>query len=207
MNFFTKKEQMVILVIVLLVILSLSFKFVFKDIIKTRDSNLEIISDDFQEEPEQGNIDLEDCIIMVHISGEVYNPGIIQLELGKRLADAVKLAGGLKKDADLDRINLAKKLSDEEKIYVPKIGEIVTDEIISQVIETSSNSTNESSKININNCSKGDLLLLPGIGDVLADRIIEYRNTNKFSDIQDIKNVSGIGDKKYEAIKDLITVR
>lgn len=207
MNFFTKKEQMVILVIVLLVILSLSFKFVFKDIIKTRDSNLEIISDDFQEELEQGNIDLEDGIIMVHISGEVYNPGIIQLEPGKRLADAVKLAGGLKKDADLDRINLAKKLSDEEKIYVPKIGEIVTDEIISQVIETSSNSTNESSKININNCSKGDLLLLPGIGDVLADRIIEYRNTNKFSDIQDIKNVSGIGDKKYEAIKDLITVR
>jgi len=206
MDSFTKKEQIVILVIVLLVIFSLSFKFVFRDIIKARDSNLEIVNDDSQVELEQSNIDDEDCVIMVHISGEVYNPGIIQLELGKRLDDAIKLAGGLKKDADIDRINLAKKLSDEEKIYVPKVGEIVVDEILAEATEISSNKTNELSKININNCSKGDLLLLPGIGDVLADRIVEYRNTNKFSDIHDIKNVSGIGDKKYEAIKDLITV-
>ena len=66
---------------------------------------------------------------MVHISGQVYNPGIVELELGNRLIDAVKLAGGLKKDADIDRINLAKKLVDEEKIYIPKIGEDTSEEI------------------------------------------------------------------------------
>lgn len=207
MNSFTKREQIVILVIVLLVIVILSFKFVFRDIINVKSNDLEIINDDLQEELEQSNVDDEDCIIVVHISGEVYNPGIIQLEFGKRLDDAIKLAGGLKKDADTDRINLAKKLSDEEKIYIPKVGEEIPNEIIVASADVTGSNANESSKININNCSKGDLLLLPGIGDVLADRILEYRNTNKFSDINDIKNVSGIGDKKYEAIKDLIAVK
>ena len=140
--------------------------------------------------------------IMVHISGQVYNPGLVILEAGSRLIDAVELAGGLKKDADLDKINLAKKLSDEEKIYIPKIGE----EYIEEVYK-SSNSSTTSGKININTCTKEELMSLPGIGEVLADRIMKYRSENKFQTIEDIKNVSGIGEKRFEDIKDLIIVK
>lgn len=204
---FTKKEQMGILVIVFIIILTFSFKFFIKDIIETKRKNLEIIttdgSIDIEKDEENVIIDNEDKIIFVHISGQVYKPGIVELELGKRVIDAVELAGGLKKDADIDRINLAKKLVDEEKIYIPKIGE----EISGEMTLTTTSTQEESGKININTCSKGDLMSLPGIGDVLADRIIEYRTTNGFKTVEDIKNVSGIGDKKFEAIKDLITAK
>ncbi|MDR7857084.1 helix-hairpin-helix domain-containing protein [Tissierella sp.] len=208
MGSFTKREQIGILVIVLIIIFTLGFKFVIKDIIKPRNENidiikdLEIISSESDEKPDI--IYEEDKIIMVHISGQVYNPGIIELELGKRVTDAVELAGGLKKEADLDRINLAKKLVDEEKIYIPKIGEEIS---VDLSITTISNDTTSTGKVNINTCSKAELVNLPGIGDVIADRIIEYRLTNKFSTIEDIKNVSGLGDKKFEGIKELIIVK
>ena len=208
MGSFTKREQIGILVVVLIIIFSLGFKFLIKDIIKSRNENitiikdLEILSSETDEKPDI--IHEEDKIIMVHISGQVYNPGIIELELGKRVTDAVELAGGLKKEADLDRINLAKKVVDEEKIYIPKIGEEVSNDISVASISTDSTNTG---KVNINTCNKAELLNLPGIGDVLADRIIEYRLSNKFTTIEDIKNVSGVGDKKFEGIKELIIVK
>ena len=87
---------------------------------------------------------------MVHISGQVYKPGIVILEAGSRLIDAVELAGGLKKDADLDKINLARKLSDEEKIFIPKIGE----DPIEEVYEFKNPNSSSSGKININTCTK-----------------------------------------------------
>ncbi|WP_236914677.1 helix-hairpin-helix domain-containing protein [Clostridium sp. Cult2] len=140
--------------------------------------------------------------IMVHISGEVYNPGIIELKLGSRVIDAVNLAGGLKKDADSDRINLARKLSDEEKIHIPKIGE---EDI--PIETTNLNHTDNKGKININNCTKEELMSLPGIGEVLAGKILEYREQHLFKTIEDIMNVSGIGDKKFDSIKELITTK
>ncbi len=208
MGSFTKREQIGILVIVLIIIFTLGFKFLFKDIIKPRTENMDIInqlgniSSESMEKPDI--IDEEDGIIMVHISGQVYNPGIVEVELGKRVKDAVELAGGLKKGADLDRINLAKKLVDEEKIYIPEIGEEISADLSISTAITDGNSTG---KVNINTCSKSDLLSLPGIGDVIADRILDYRLSNKFSTIDDIKNVSGIGDKKFEGIKELIIVK
>lgn len=210
MSSFTKREQIVILVIVFIVIISLGFKFILKDIIKSEPTIIkQTNSDNFleydkiEEEPESK----EESIIMVHISGQIYKPGLVELESGKRLKDAVELAGGLKKDADLDKINLAKKLSDEEKIYIPKIGEELSEEIQSIVMEsTTSSNSKDSSKVDINNCDKEALLSLPGIGEVIAGRIIEYREINKFKTIEDIKSVSGIGDKKFEGIKELITV-
>lgn len=203
---FTKREQIVILLIVFTIILALGFKFFIKDIIGVREKTIEIInSEDIVDMEEvQDEIDDENQIIMVHISGQVYNPGIVEIELGNRLIDAVKLAGGLKKDADIDRINLAKKLVDEEKIYIPKIGEDTSEEI--EILATTGSSEKESGKININTCSKEDLISLPGIGETIAGRIIEYRSMNPFKSIEDIKNVSGIGDKKFEGIKELIIV-
>lgn len=208
MSSFTKREQIVILIIVFIIISILGFEFFLRDIIKVDNSQLEVINNDdliINEPADNSNSSDEEGTIIVHISGQVNRPGVVELENGKRVIDAVELAGGLKNDADIDRINLAKKLVDEEKIYVPKIGEEVSIELSESIATTSDQS--QSGKVNINTCSKSELVGLPGIGDVIADRIIEYRSTNKFSTIEDIKNVSGIGEKKFESIKDLITVK
>ena len=209
MKTFTKKEQIAILVVVFIVILTLSFKLFIDKMIKPSNIIMELDAMEYAEEEEDKIIFEEDekLEIMVHISGEVYKPGIIILESGKRLIDATELAGGLKKDADLDRINLAKKLSDEEKIYIPKIGEEVDLEISTVSMESSSGGGDQSGKININTCSKEDLMNLPGIGEVIAGRIIDYRENNQFKSIDDIKSVSGIGDKKFEGIQELIIVK
>lgn len=203
MDSFTKKEQIGILLIVFIIIITLGFKFFMKDIIKPKDDIMEITSFGETINLEEDRVsDNENKIIMVHISGQVYNPGIVELEIGDRVIDAVKLAGGLKKDADIDKINLAKKLEDEEKVHIPKIGEELTSDIIHN-----NDFKEKSLKTNINTCAKEELVSLPGIGDVIADRIIEYRKGNTFKSIEDIKNVSGIGDKKFEGIKELITVK
>lgn len=208
---FTKREQVVILVVVFLLILGVFFKFQFLDKVNAKKHELEITSQDndldlkydLQEKEEVQEV-ISDVNIMVHISGEVYKPGLVELRLGQRLKDAVEYAGGLKKDADIDRINLAKKLVDEDKIYIPKIGE-ENDDIIDMSIESfQGDNENSTAKININNCSKEALISLPGIGEVTAEKILKYRKENKFNQIEDIKNVSGIGEKKFEAIKDLI---
>ncbi|MCK9443918.1 MAG: helix-hairpin-helix domain-containing protein [Tissierellaceae bacterium] len=197
---FTKREQIAILVIALIMIFTLGFKFVKKEITKPKELDLEI----YNEEPtanmeEFEDEEDEDEFIMVHISGQINFPGVIEIKKGKRLIDAVEMLGGLKKEADIDRINLAKKLEDEEKIYIPKIGEEPGETVSYSTVETKSEG-----KININKASKSELSTLPGIGEILADRIIQYREETPFKTIEDIKNVSGIGDKKFESVKELI---
>ena len=140
--------------------------------------------------------------IMVHISGAVNKPGILRLDSNKRVVDALDLAGGARDDADLDRINLAARLHDEEKIYIPKVGEIQNN--ISSLVSSPSSSS-PSSKININSADLSELTKIPGVGEKTAQKIIDYRTNNSFSSIEDIKNVPGIGDKKFEAMKDYLT--
>lgn len=136
--------------------------------------------------------------IIVHVSGQVINPGIVELTEESRINDAVKKAGGTTKFADIDQLNLAAKLVDGEKVYVPRKGEKVTDVIAQK--------KPKNSIININNANKDDLDRIPGVGPSTAEKIIEYRQTKgTFKKIQDIKNVSGIGDKKFENIKAYIT--
>lgn len=201
MLYFSKREQLILISVVVIILLISLFNFLKKDKEDTANTDI-IIEDYFSELKETEEDDSEEAHeIMVHISGQVYNPGVVVLESGARLIDAVNLAGGLKKDADLDKINLAKKLSDEEKIYIPKIGEEYVE------VTESGGSKDSSGKIDINTCSKEELLALPGIGEVLADRIIDYREKSKFKSIEDIMNVSGIGKGRFEDIKDLIIVR
>lgn len=209
MDSFTKKEQLVILIIVLSIIFILGFQFIKGSILKpNKDIGVinDIIEGNDSEDFDEIDNEEEIQIIMVHISGEVFNPGLVKLFKGDRVIDAVDLAGGLKKEADLDRINLAKKLEDEEKIYIPKVGEEVNAAELFISTEGAVNSSG-SNKININTCSLSELEGLPGIGQVIAGRIIEYRKSNSFKKIEDIKNVSGIGDKKFEGIMDLIIVK
>jgi len=212
---FTKREQIVILIFVIIVIVTFGYQlFMKKDIelIKadTNDQGIEINSTEVTYEIDgkstTENNEESPRKIIVHVDGEVVNPGVIELIEGARVIDAVNIVGGLTQYADEKRINLAKKINDEEKIYIPKIGEDISVLENIPVNQASSNDTNQG-KININTATKGELENLPGIGSVLADRIIEYRKNHKFSRIDDIKKVSGIGDKKFESIKGFIVAK
>ena len=206
MSFFSRKEQIIVIFLIGLVLVISLLNFLNKDFSNEKEpenTEIENILTEIEEGEEERNEFKEPEVIMIHISGEVNQPGIITLSQGDRVIDAVNLAGGLKKEADLDRINLAKKLVDEEKIYIPKIGE----ENIPIEVADRVNSSQDPSKININTCTKEELISLPGIGDVTAGKILDYREENLFKTIEDIMNVSGIGEKKFEGIKDLIIVQ
>ena len=157
----------------------------------------------FQEETEK---------IAIHVTGEVKKEGLIYLPLGSRVADAIKEAGGETKNADLSQINLAYQLQDGQKLYIPNKNEIISEYIISATGNTesegsSSNNLKGENKVNINTATQNELDQLPGIGPSIAQRIIDYREENgNFQKIEDVQNVKGIGDAKYEEIKDSITV-
>ncbi|HCJ58245.1 helix-hairpin-helix domain-containing protein [Lutispora sp.] len=158
------------------------------------------------ENEKENNILQEASEIGVHIAGQVKQPGFIWVKDGTRLGEALSYVGGALAGADLDAVNLSKKLMDEEKVYIPKIGETIQ----GAVSESSSGQAGSlnAGKININTAEASELDSLPGIGEAYAKRIIEYRKANgPFKSIEDIKNVTGIGEKRYEAIKDLIMVK
>lgn len=145
--------------------------------------------------------------IIVHIEGEVVNPGVYRLDRDARVFDAVDIAGGLSKNADRKRINLAKKIVDEEYIYIAHKDEGDLEIDYRDNLFTSTSAIENTNLININRANIIELKELPGIGDVLANRIIEYREEKGgFKSIEDLKNVSGIGDKKFEDIKDKVSL-
>ncbi len=138
--------------------------------------------------------------ISVYVNGEVKCPGVYQLQSDSRVQDAVKASGGFTENADKTRLNLAKKLKDEDYIYV--------DTILRQGNSTLSNSSKGSDVININTASREELMTLPGIGEVTAQKIIDYREKNGgFSSVEDLKKVGRIGDKTLEKFKDKIEAR
>lgn len=161
----------------------------------------------------ESNIDGEDEEveeIIVHITGEVNKPGIVVLKSNSRIADAINKAGGATKEADLNQINLAYILEDGQKIYIPNKNEkIDEDEYITEGNGNNigNNNSKEGEKVNINEAMQTELEELPGIGPSLASRIIEYREQNgDFKKIEELQNVKGIGDAKYDDIKDKVTV-
>lgn len=133
--------------------------------------------------------------LVIYVTGAVSHPGVFKIKSGSRIIDAINQAGGLVPGADCSNLNLAQEVKDGMQIQVPAN--------IGQQQEFSSKS--EKGKININTADKKELDQLPGVGPALAERIIEYRNTNgPFKDITELKKVSGIGDAKYRQIKDKI---
>lgn len=158
-------------------------------------------------------------MMLVHITGEVKNWGVIELPEGSRVIDAVNKAGGFTDSADVEKVNLAYELSDGVKVYIPsknedEIGDTTTKEYITadsgNNVITGGNDMKKETKselVNINKATQTELETLPGIGPSTALKIISYRNENgSFSSIEDIKNVNGIGDSKYESIRELICV-
>ena len=145
--------------------------------------------------------------IVVHITGEVKKAGILTLPEGARIADAIEVAGGATNEADLDSINLAYVLEDGQKIYIPSIHDIEEKEIIQENQEEIFGKENETGKVNINTAKQTELETLPGIGPTIALRIIEYRKENgEFTDIEELKEVEGIGEAKWEQIKDFVEI-
>lgn len=154
-------------------------------------------------------------VIYIHIVGEVKNEGVVKLKEGQRIIDAIEEAGGVTEFADLSKVNLAFVLSDGQKVEIPNVNDnvenfmYVTDNSGDNIIVDNGNKLNEGGdKVNINTASQTELETLTGIGPSTALKIIEYREENgKFKKIEDLKNVSGIGEAKYEAIKDNIIVK
>ena len=147
-----------------------------------------------KEEDEAGKS--EQGEMMVHITGAVNQPGVVLLNQNARLIEAIEMVGGLTEAADVDSLNLARKLQDEEKIYIPTIGEV-----------SKAGTDNENSKININTASLEELKSLPGVGDVIAQGIIDYREKHGgFKQLEELKNVTRIGDKIYEGLSESISI-
>lgn len=149
--------------------------------------------------------------IVIHIAGQVVNPGIVKLKDGARIVEAIEAAGGITADANLEKINLAYILEDGMKVYIPSINDEEENNYVttsSNGISSNSSSSKQNLKININTASVEDFEQIPGIGSSIASRIVEYRKENgKFATIEDIKNVSGIGDSKFNNIKNYIYVK
>ena len=214
------KNGIIVVVIAFVVILALWFAY---QILNSQKNVIEVSNiEDTTVTMESYENDIETTMtseIKVYITGEVKKAGVYSAYDGDRICDVVEKAGGLTDKADIESVNMAEYVKDEEHI---KIGNI--NDINKQTNDNNSNSEGKTAKynvsanydisvntgngiININTASAEELKTLKGIGDTIAGNIIEYRNSNgNFKNIEEIKKVSRIGDKLFEKIKPYITV-
>ena len=147
-------------------------------------------------------------VVFVHVVGRVRRPGVYELHEGDRVIDAIRAAGGAKQDADLRSINLAALLTDGEQIIVWKRGAPGDPFPVSGPAGSSgSGSGGPPALINVNTATLDQLESLPGIGPALGQRIIDYREEHgPFASVDDLLNVSGIGDQRLADLRPLVTV-
>lgn len=155
---------------------------------------------------------------IVYISGAVKNPGLYPIETGTRFQEALEKAGGPTEDADLSKVNLAKKCKDGMQLNVPYKKEkkasrqvTVKRDMVKEVSENPAEEVEKkapmpSGKINLNLASAASLETLPGIGPALARRIIAYRQKTPFARLEDLQKVSGIGPAKFLKLRDFLEV-
>ena len=218
------KKQKIVLGGVLTILLFVTFAYIYKNIYSLDENSELIISNDLaprndliENEFNQKNILDKEEKVIVHVIGEVNNPGVVTLKEGARIIDAINGAGGKTEEADLSKVNLAYVVEDGTRIYIPRINEnlnqieLMTQDagpsIVINGFETNNEEEIQNAKVNINTANKEKLETLPGIGETTAQKIIDYREQNgRFNSIEDLKNVSGIGDAKFNSLKDKITV-
>lgn len=188
------------------------------DIFKDEEEKEDISTESLEEETSE--IEKNINKVVVDIKGMVASPGVYEVDSSARVNDVIEIAGGLIEGADTSMINLAKIVSDEMTIIIYSSEEILEKyknevcvcdcpEIINDAcIDSDTDNSNVNNElVNINTASKDELMTIPGIGESKADTIIKYREENgNFKSIEDIKNVSGIGESLFEKIKDYITV-
>ena len=226
MNYLIKNKKISLGVLAIIIIISICYYIYSEniDFLNVQEQNLEIDEQELENSntEDKNNIDKakeENNLIIVHVSGAVNQEGIVELGENSRIADAIEKAGGLKEEACIEEINLAYVLEDGMKIHIPTIEEqnktndsvennnnlYITSE--SNLSSEKNNNKKQTSKININTATQEELETLPGIGPSTALKIINYRNENgKFKSIEDIKEVSGIGESKFNNIKSMISV-
>ena len=155
-------------------------------------------------ENDQG--DKNEGMVTVDVKGAVKKPGVYQLKSSSRVHDALLKAGGMTDEADLKSINQAQKLVDEAVVYVAKVGENVVD-VTTNTSASSATSQAKSGLVNLNTATEADFQTISGIGQKRAQDIIAYREANgKFKSVDDLKNVTGIGAKTLEKLKEYVTV-
>ena len=231
-KFNLKQKKIIAIILIIVVVIAYYYLYLKNSTEEISNQNLEINntqeSNQTNETEKETEKETEETII-VHVSGAVNIEGIVELDSGSRIANAIEKAGGVKENADMTDINLAYPLEDGMKIHIPTKEETeaiknnestiaesyvtsssggINSEELTNSTQGNSASTTSRGKVNINTASQEELDALPGIGPSIATKIIDYREQNgKFNSIEEIKEVSGIGDAKYDKIKDSITVK
>ncbi len=217
------KKYKIIVLISIIVLIIIVFIFTYR-YFYSKENNYEEITNELRIVNENNELESEETRfsivqksekVVVHVVGEVNEPGVVTLEEGARIVDAINKAGGKTEEADLSKINLAYVIEDGVQIYVPRIGEnrddFITDSAGEGIIAESAVIKDEESKVikvNINTATLEKLQSLPGVGASTGQKIIDYRNENgKFKNIEELKNVPGIGESKYNNLKEYITIK
>lgn len=202
------KQKLVLIAAILLIAVGIFYNFLKED--KEEISYENIIVQDVENVVSNEEIVEEKEYIKIHIAGQVKIPGIIELEYGARISDAIEKAGGLTEFASLKNVNLAYKLEDGQKLYIPSTEEDVESVLMEnrENIIKESNVSGSSKTININKANESELEEIPGVGPSMASKIVNYRKENgEFKNIEDLKNISGIGEKKFDAMREYISVK
>jgi len=192
---------------------------------KNNDDNSQAITSISGDNSETSNPEFgentEESVIKIYICGHINAPGVYDIKNGSRIIDIISLASGVTEGACLEAINLAQVLADSQKVYIPSQDEIKNgiSPFFNGWEDITGNSNGNASTgivnfqasqnkiININFADLAELVQLPGVGNVIAQNIIDYRNKyGQFKSKEEIKNVKGIGEKKFEKIKDFISV-
>ncbi|WP_346920371.1 helix-hairpin-helix domain-containing protein [Clostridium sp. UBA7339] len=153
---------------------------------------------------------INDNKIVVDIKGAVKAPKEYELKAGSRVRDLIEIAGGLTPEADEEKIYFSKILEDEQCIKIYKIGEEVLDSEIEveEQQEKDTGAVDSKGKININKATVDELMTIPGIGQVKAQSIVDYRNENgKFNSVDELTNITGIGVKTLEKLRDKVDIK
>ena len=214
MKLFNEKRKIIILCVVLCFITTILIITFFNSYSSKYESITE--NEEFFINSEKENNEIEEIkeeitneknMLIIHIAGAVKKEGVIEIEENSRIADAIEKAGGLTKEADLTDVNLAYSVKDGQKIYIPSVKDKEKATIVSSGMGEDEEISSEEKMVNINTATQAQLEELSGIGPSTASSIISYRQEKgKFKSIDEIKNVSGIGEAKYNKIKENICV-
>lgn len=198
------KKKIIGSIAILCAIVIISMIYYFSTIPSKKISENEIFAEDSNAQTNDTN---NEKYITVYINGEVKNPKVYHMKDGSIMDDLIREAGGFTQNADMDRLklqlNLALKLRDGDHIYIYSKNDSST-----QTSSSSQLSSSEGGKVNLNTANKDELETVPGIGDVTAQKIIDYREKNGgFKTIDDLKKIDRIGEKTFEKFKDKVDIR
>lgn len=189
--------------VLIIFLIAATFIFIGKsDEDKTLEQVEKLSEEQMTEDDENWMEEYQTDDVYVDIGGEVKNPMLLQLPSGSRIDDAIKAAGGLTDKADLSNVNRAQLLEDGQKILIPTLGDSASAEEAQKISDAQ-----KDVKVNINTANDDELRTLDGVGPATAEKIINHREKNgRFKSIEDIMDVSGIGEKTFERLKDDICV-